>query len=754
MRRTIFQIVTLSILTSCVLVQAQTRSRRITGVIRDVNSHREISAVNVFIKDTQIGTTTNLGGRFSLTIPDRYRRSAIIFRHIAYDPREIPLDSVLTMRVIYLQPRVIQLRGITMEEERIATPEIEKDLPQTVSMVESKSFEIRGYVDAGDLLKTEHSVQVEEELSGKKTVSIRGGNPDEIVVLYNGIKMNSTYDNVFDFSLIDLEDVERFEIIKGSNTALYGPEAFSGVINIVPKFHHDYTVRAHQRFGTYQSGNWGVNLYRQIGRLFGSYSFKQGGARRHFVDVDEDQSKLENTSLHHTANVSYSFSEWPDGRPKDALDFTYMYSSLNYDNQRDVETLANFNEIASAQYKGDLGPVTDLNLSVSYSRLEEDQYLSSGTGFLSRHIYDDGLHVDAKKTFKFGRLEFLTAYQFKHANLEFIDERRNFQEAQIGLESATFQRYHHGFVSIGKLHNEIEGHFINAIDLSGSIRHDWLKDKPSDIVLRSANTGEEPSGFFEENEWRDTMVKFGLGLNGEREDLTFEGHVSFGYNTKFPTLFQQISSTVLLSEDLSTTPLVPEKNSSSEVSIAFTRDLRNARTIYGWQLSGLYFQNQYDNKFRVSTTPGIPIPFYDNVPDARISGFETKASVFLYRKKLTLEVGLAKYFISEKAAFPFKSDYKHTANIILNHAGYSFQVHFFKEGEQVGWLRQTDGSFAEVGLPDFSNMDLHLSKTFSIYNIKIFFNASGRNLLRDEEVILQGLAIRDRRYYITMGAQY
>ena len=114
-----------------------------------------------------------------------------------------------------MQPRVIQLQGIEVigqnERQKI---EISKDIPQTVALLDAKNFEIRGYVDAGDYLKTEHSVQVEEEISGKKTLSIRGGNADEVIVLYNGVKMNSSFDNLFDFSLIDLENLERFELIK------------------------------------------------------------------------------------------------------------------------------------------------------------------------------------------------------------------------------------------------------------------------------------------------------------------------------------------------------------------------------------------------------------------------------------------------------------------------------------------------------------------------------------------------------------
>ena len=174
-------------------------------------------------------------------------------------------------KYIYLQSRVIPLEGVRVEGERVQNMEIEKDIPQTVSLIKARKFETRGFVDAADLLRTDHSIQVAEELSGKKTVSIRGGNPDDTIVLYNGVKMNRTYDNTYDLSLIDLEDIERFEIIKGSNTALYGPEAFSGVINIVPKVQYGHKIRFQQRFGTYQSGNWGLHLYNKFKGLHGSF---------------------------------------------------------------------------------------------------------------------------------------------------------------------------------------------------------------------------------------------------------------------------------------------------------------------------------------------------------------------------------------------------------------------------------------------------------------------------------------------------
>ena len=79
--------------------------------------------------------------------------------------------------------------------------------------------------------------------------------------------------------------------------------------------------------------------------------------------------------------------------------------------------------------------------------------------------------------------------------------------------------------------------------------------------------------------------------------------------------------------------------------------------------------------------------------------------------------------------------------------------HAFHEGEQVGWIRDFRGRFSEVSLPSHFNLDLHLKKNVEIKKLKFLLNASIRNLL-NEDVELVGLALRDRRYYLTMGVEY
>ena len=64
-----------------------------------------------------------------------------------------------------------------------------------------------------------------------------------------------------------------------------------------------------------------------------------------------------------------------------------------------------------------------------------------------------------------------------------------------------------------------------------------------------------------------------------------------------------------------------------------------------------------------------------------------------------------------------------------------------------------NGAFSEVPLPGYANIDLHITKNIELYGIKLLFNFSGRNLLNDDTKI-EGLALRDRRIYLTFGAQY
>ncbi|MBR9977163.1 MAG: TonB-dependent receptor plug domain-containing protein [Bacteroidetes bacterium] len=718
---------------------------RIEGTVRDDNTRDPVPDVSIYIPGTEAGATTDISGSYSLRIPDLQTVDNIEFRHVAYETRLIAPGPLLQSGDVFLTPRIIPFETAEVTGSQ-PLHSLRNELPQTVSVIEARAFETRGYVDAGDVLRTDHSIQIDEQFSGRKAISMRGGNADEVIVLFGGMRINSSFSNDFDLSLIELSDIERFEIIKGSNTTLYGSNGSSGVINIIPRLHRDYSIRFHQQIGSYDSGIWGLQLYQHHGSVSGSYSLRSGGMTRAFADMPED--KLVNSAVHHSGGISWELSD--RGSNTDVLKFHWRLATLEFVNERDGERLDDQNRHAYLQYDGELPLFGAMTLLAGYSGLENDMTLRTSTHSVTRGVHEDGAQARADKHWQYGIFDALFSYQFAYAHLDMEDVRSNLREQPVGIEASRLQRLRHGVVAIGSLHGETGSTFFRSFDFDVSLRHDFVSDAQDVSAVREHTVTE---GIFTDREWSHSLFKFAVHLYGIKDDVLLDIFLSYGNNVRFPSLLQQISAPALLDPAHIGEGLEAESNRGVELGTSILRSFSKG-VISGWELEGSFFQNSYENKFRAISTPGIPFMLYDNVDDALISGLEGKTGLYFWGKKVLVEMAVSHYFISNQSAFPFKSESKRTIGLRINHAGYSLHVLHFRESEQIGLLRQTDGRYAEVALPAFSNLDLHAGTVFDIGDVRMFLNVSLRNILNEDDVLLSGLALRDRRYYITAGIQY
>lgn len=67
---------------------------RVTGTIRDINTHKEIGSVNIIVDSTNYGAVSDFTGKYTLVVPNRLAHNTVLFRHISYNVVKIPLDSL------------------------------------------------------------------------------------------------------------------------------------------------------------------------------------------------------------------------------------------------------------------------------------------------------------------------------------------------------------------------------------------------------------------------------------------------------------------------------------------------------------------------------------------------------------------------------------------------------------------------------------------------------------------------------------
>lgn len=74
-------------------------------------------------------------------------------------------------------------------------------------------------------------------LGTNQNISIRGASAGNVLLLIDGIPVNdpSAITNYYDLNFINIDQVERIEVLKGGQSTLYGSDAVAGVINVILK---------------------------------------------------------------------------------------------------------------------------------------------------------------------------------------------------------------------------------------------------------------------------------------------------------------------------------------------------------------------------------------------------------------------------------------------------------------------------------------------------------------------------------------
>ena len=131
----------------------------------------------------------------------------------------------------------------------------------SVSVIDREQIEARQAVFAVEMLQDVPGVTVSRSASvGSQTqVRIRGSEANQVLVLVDGIEANDPAGNdEFAFQDLTTWDVERIEVVRGPQSALWGSDALSGVINVITRQPtEEFSAASFAEVGSYGTSNLG-----------------------------------------------------------------------------------------------------------------------------------------------------------------------------------------------------------------------------------------------------------------------------------------------------------------------------------------------------------------------------------------------------------------------------------------------------------------------------------------------------------------
>ena len=242
-------------------------------------------------------------GSYSLSLPaGRYR---LRFSRASFAAREIVLTLASgESRILNLHLDLEPLSSsVIVTGQSVPTPAQQTTAPTDV--ISRETIDNRQAVSLPELLEFSPGIAVGRTgpFGGSTSIFLNGGNSNFTKVLVDGTPINPPGSAV-DFSSLTTENIDKVEIVRGAESAIYGSDAVSGVIQL---FTHRGETRipafsVYSEGGNFSSGRGGADLSGVLGK------FDYSGAASYFqTDGQGPNDYFVNRTL--SGNFGYSFSD-------------------------------------------------------------------------------------------------------------------------------------------------------------------------------------------------------------------------------------------------------------------------------------------------------------------------------------------------------------------------------------------------------------------------------------------------------------
>ncbi|UCD17205.1 MAG: TonB-dependent receptor [Candidatus Zixiibacteriota bacterium] len=274
------------------LVSFSRTTSEISGTVIDIAAGKPVTGASIVVVGTSLGAVTGDDGVFRLSglKEKEYTVEITCIGYLKVSKHLALADNEERHLTIFLKPTVVPIENVNVTASRFAAETFSS--PLSVTITPSQEFAERTFSTTAEVLREEPGILVQKTTCGHGAPVLRGLIGKYVLLLYDGIRLNRS---TFRFganqylNTIDLESLNRIEVVRGPSSVMYGSDAIGGTINLIPPSppsgndHLSLTPRFVTRYSSADNGSSSnCNLagdFKQISGLVG-ISYKHIGDLR------------------------------------------------------------------------------------------------------------------------------------------------------------------------------------------------------------------------------------------------------------------------------------------------------------------------------------------------------------------------------------------------------------------------------------------------------------------------------------------
>ena len=221
-----FRIIHILLLLSSLVLKAENFGS-ITGTISDSDKGIELPGVNIIVKGTYYGSSSDLEGRYRLhdISPGSYDIEVSMIGYKIILKTGVLVEAGKTITIDFKMEETVLSFGedvIVMGKK----PLFDVDETSSIARVRKEDIETKVVSSVEDILSEQIGVTTQDN-----EIHIRGGRIDESIFVVDGFSVKDPLSGYSGNLFVNADAIEELEIVTGGYNAEYG-QAMSGVVNI------------------------------------------------------------------------------------------------------------------------------------------------------------------------------------------------------------------------------------------------------------------------------------------------------------------------------------------------------------------------------------------------------------------------------------------------------------------------------------------------------------------------------------------